>query len=178
LPRSPSHLLLILFGGVALGLGVDDLLGGVLDLVAVALEVLDALVATRVLVLERALLLARDRDARVVRGQLGVQRAREQVAVLPHLLLRLLHALLLQVLEQLDQLLLRDAQQVKHELVGLGRNDRGGHVALRLHTETQMGIILMGNKDYSFQAHILFLVGINITFCMCAILFVRARSFV
>ena len=39
-------------------------------------------------------------------------------------------------------------------------------------------IILMGNKNYSFQAYILFLVGINITFCMCTILFVRAHSFV
>jgi hypothetical protein len=42
----------------------------------------------------------------------------------------------------------------------------------------QVGIILMGNKNYSFQEYILFLVGINITFCMSTILFVRAHSFV
>jgi DNA replicative helicase MCM subunit Mcm2 (Cdc46/Mcm family) len=35
----------------------------------------------------------------------------------------------------------------------------------------------VGNKKYSFQAYILFLDGINITFCMCTILFVRAHSF-
>jgi hypothetical protein len=42
----------------------------------------------------------------------------------------------------------------------------------------ETGIILMGNKNYSFQAYILFLIGINITFCVCTIFFVRAHSFV
>ena len=117
---------------MSLGFDVDDLLAGLLDLVAVAAEVLGTLVAARVLVLERALdhVLARHGDARIVGRQLGLHDAHEVVA---HRLALLAHALRVQVLVQLDQLLFGHAQQVEHELVRLGRDHRGRHLTLGLY---------------------------------------------